>query len=78
MKVVKIILSILSFLVSTALATALVWGLLYLCIPSVKDNTDKIFNKNDTQIEEEKKDDSIETQQSCKVDFENKVIKLKV
>lgn len=78
MKVVKIILSILSFLVSTALATALVWGLLYLCIPKVKENTDKIFNKNDTQIEEKKKDDSIEPQKNYKVDFENKVIILKV
>ena len=77
MRTTKIILSILSFIVSTGIALCLVWGLLYLCIPNVKTKTDEIFNKDKTQIEEEKKEE-VETASNIKIDYKNNLIKVEV
>ena len=49
MRIIKPILAVLSFILGAGVCVALVWGLLYLCVPPVKDKTDEMFNK--TQIE---------------------------
>ena len=48
MKTTKIILSVVGGIICLALATVLVWGLLYLAVPNVKTWTDEhIFTKNE-------------------------------
>ena len=75
MKTVKIILTILSFILGAALAVTLVWGLLYLCIPPVKEKTDDIFNGDKTKTEAVV---SYDFQENNAIDFENKIIKVEV
>ena len=75
MKTVKIILTILSFVLGAAVLVSLVWGLLYLCIPPVKNKTDDIFNGNKTETEAVV---GYDFQTNNTVDFENKIIKVEV
>lgn len=57
MKTLKIIFGTLGGLISLALAAILIWALLYLCIPPVKDWTNEHVFKNEV-VEEENKDDT--------------------
>lgn len=77
----KNLMNILSFVVGTAFAVVLVWAFLYLCIPNVKDGTDKIFKWGDYKevVEETDKDiitDSPNT--NAQFVFENDMIKITV
>ncbi len=68
----KTFFNILAGIFGAALMAALVWGLLYLTIPGVKDNTDKLFKWNET-VESETE---TETDTTAKVTFENENIKI--
>lgn len=54
----KNFLNTLTFIVGTAATAVLIWGFLYLCIPGVKDNTDKLFKWGDYKEEITQPDDN--------------------
>lgn len=70
----KTFFNILAGIFGAALMAALVWGLLYLTIPGVKDNTDKLFKWNE-QIESETETET-ETDITAHITFENENIKI--
>lgn len=80
----KNLMNILSFVVGTAFAVVLIWSFLYLCIPNVKDGTDKLFKWGDYQEvvkDEEKTEDepkAIAPNTNAQFVFENDMIKITV
>ena len=77
----KNLMNILSFVVGTAFAVVLVWAFLYLCIPNVKDGTDKIFKWGDYKEVVEETDKDIITDSpitNAQFVFENDMIKITV
>lgn len=72
-------LNTLTFIVGTAATAVLIWGFLYLCIPGVKDGTDKIFNWGDYKVVEE--DNTKETEEpntETTLKFENDFIAITI
>lgn len=60
----KNFLNTLTFIVGAAATAVLIWGFLYLAIPGVKDNTDKLFKWGDykeeiTQPDDNKKEEDV-------------------
>ena len=80
MKTLKIIGGTLAGLISLALAVALVWGVLYLCIQPVKDWTNKnIFKTEEAkEVEEENNENVVEVDNVASIDFTNKILKVEV
>ena len=81
----KNLMNILSFVVGTAFAVVLVWAFLYLCIPNVKDGTDKIFKWGDYKevVEDEEKPEdelpnAVTPETNAQFVFENDMIKITV
>lgn len=53
MDTLKIILLTFFSIVATAVVTMLMWTCLYLTVPNIKTNTDKLFKWNDYAVEQE-------------------------
>lgn len=72
----KNFLSALTFIVGTAATAVLIWGFLYLCIPGVKDNTDKLLKWGDYKVEEKttNPEDEIHEVTATTYKFENDFI----
>lgn len=68
MDTLKIILLTFFSIVATAVVTILMWTCLYLTIPNIKTNTDKLFKWNDYAVEQEQ---DIETTQNIQVKLGN-------
>ena len=54
----KNFLNTLTFVIGTAVTALLIWAFLYLCIPGVKNDTDKLFKWGDYKQEQTVDDDS--------------------
>ncbi len=66
----KTFLNTIMLVVGTAFSAVLLWAFLYLCIPSLKDNTDKLFKWNDYKVvESEAESETPKTEGAFK--FEN-------
>lgn len=72
MDTLKIILLTFFSVVATAVVTILMWTCLYLTIPNIKTNTDKLFKWNDYSVEQEQ-DNTVETTQNIqfKIGYNN-------
>lgn len=47
------LINLLGFILTAGISVALVWSFLYLCIPGVKTETDKLFKWNTEVVEDE-------------------------
>ena len=79
MKTLKILGGAIAGIVSLALATALVWGLLYLCIQPVKDWTNEhIFKTEEAKEDDEENENVVEVNNVASIDFSNKILKVEI
>ena len=75
----KNFLNTLAFIVGTAVTAVLIWMLLYLCIPGVKDGTDEIFKWGDYKVvEEDKTKETEEPNTDTTLKFENDFIAITI
>ena len=75
----KNFLNTLTFIVGAAATAVLIWGFLYLCIPGVKDNTDKLFKWGDYKVvEEDKTKETEEPNTDASLKFENDFIAITI
>lgn len=75
----KNFLNTLTFIVGAAATAVLIWGFLYLAIPGVKDNTDKLFKWGDYKVvEEDKTKETEEPNTDASLKFENDFIAITI
>jgi len=78
MKILKIAGSAILGLATLALIVFVTWGVLYLCVPTIKDKTDKTFHWGDyVEAPEDEKDDK-QTTTATGTAFETELIKITV
>lgn len=76
----KTFLNTLTLIIGTALSAVVLWSFLYLCIPGIKDGTDKLFKWNDykEEIEQEPAEDdfpdTISPASDTQITFENEFL----
>lgn len=74
----KTFLNTLSLIIGTALSAVVLWAFLYLCIPGIKDGTDKLFKWNDyKETVQEPVDDELDTimpAPNAQITFENEFL----
>ena len=83
MNTLKIILSSLSGLVGIGIALCLLWTLLYLCVPAVKDWTDNnVLHPNKQAIVQQDEDNrnqiEVEVAPNASINFATRLIKVEI
>lgn len=81
MKILKIAGQAILGLATLALIVFVTWGVLYLCVPTIKDKTDKTFHWGDyveAPADDKKDDEQTSTATGTAFVFENNLIKITV